>query len=200
MVAIAGHVIKVDHADTKSTFTIEDNSGSLDAVQWNDENSDSLQDQQDSGVVEGNNVRVIGSVRTQQDKRYVMVFKVFPVQSNEEMDAHKLEIEYHKMLIRKMNDKENAAIGANNFGLSNSMMANPMTSGNSASFGNAKYDAIYKMVSGCDREEGISRDDLSQNLAGKMGKKDVDDGLEYLSNEGHVYSTVDEDHFKTTDS
>ena len=35
---------------------------------------------------------------------------------------------------------------------------------------------------------------------GKMSKKDVDDGLEFLSNEGHIYSTTDEDHFKTTDS
>ena len=127
-----------------------------------------------------------------------MVFKVFPVQNEEEMDAHKLEIEYHKLLIRKMNDKENAAIGANNYGLSNSMMTSSASSG--ASFGNAKYDAIYKMVSGCDREEGISRDELSQNLQGKMGRKDVDEGLEFLSNEGHIYSTVDEDHFKTTDS
>merc|ERR1719245_482465 len=65
-------------------------------------------------------------------------------------------------------------------------------SGAGASFGNAKYDAIYKMVSGCDREEGISRDELSQNLQGKMGRKDVDEGLEFLSNEGHIYSTVDE--------
>ena len=47
-----------------------------------------------------------------------------------------------------MNDKENAAIGANsNFGLSNSMMSSGApstgTSGGS-SFGNAKYDSLYK--------------------------------------------------------
>ncbi len=101
-------------------------------------------------------------------------------------------------MIRKMNEKENATIGAN-YGLSNSMMSTA-PSGNSASFGNAKYDSIYKMISGCDREEGISRDELTQQLNSKMSRKDVDDGLEFLSNEGHIYSTTDEDHFKTTDS
>ena len=47
---------------------------------------------------------------------------------------------------------------------------------------------------------GISRDEVFQNLSSKMSKGDVDQALEFLSNEGHVYSTTDEDHFKTTDS
>ena len=76
----------------------------------------------------------------------------------------------------------------------------PSGGGSSASFGNAKYDALYKMVSACEREEGMSRDELGQQLSGKMSRKEVDDALEFLSNEGHIYSTTDEDHFKTTDS
>ena len=36
------------------------------------------------------------------------VFKVSLVQSDEEKDSHKLEVEHSKLLIRKMNDKENA--------------------------------------------------------------------------------------------
>ena len=70
-----------------------------------------------------------------------------------------------------MNDKENAAIGANsNFGLSNSMMSSgaPSTgTGGGSSFGNAKYDSLYKMVSGCDREEGMSREELASTLGGE---------------------------------
>ena len=98
------------------------------------------------------------------------VFKVSLVQSDEEKDSHKLEVEHSKLLIRKMNDKENAAIGANsNFGLSNSMMSSgaPSTgTGGGSSFGNAKYDSLYKMVSGCDREEGMSREELASTLGG----------------------------------
>ena len=76
MVAVVGQIMKVDHADTKTTIYLEDNSGSIEAVRWNDENTDSQEDQVAQGIVEGNNVRVIGSVRAQQDKRYLMVFKV----------------------------------------------------------------------------------------------------------------------------
>jgi len=205
MVSVVGKILSVDHGETKSTIVIEDNTGSIESVQWHDENSETVQDQQENGVVEGATVRILGSVRTQQDKRYLMIFKVSPVENEEEKDSHLLEVEHCKLLIRKMNDKENAAIGANNsinYGLSNSMMASsaPSGVGSSSSFGNAKWDALYKMVSACEREEGMSRDELAQQLGGKMSKKDVDDGLEFLSNEGHIYSTTDEDHFKTTDS
>ena len=33
----------------------------------------------------------------------------------------------------------------------------------------------------------------------KMSKQEMDAALDYLSSEGHIYSTIDEDHFKTTD-
>ena len=70
----------------------------------------------------------------------------------------------------------------------------------SYSFGNAKQDSVYRMVAACEREEGIGRDELLSALKSKMSKTELDEALEFLSNEGHVYSTTDEDHFKTTDS
>merc|ERR1712073_59626 len=129
-----------------------------------------------------------------------MIFRVSPIQNDEEQDSHKLEVEHCKLLIRKMNEKENAAIGANNYGLSNSMVSSSATPSSAALFQNPKHESVYKMVCGCQREEGISRDEVFQNLSSKMSKGDVDQALEFLSNEGHVYSTTDEDHFKTTDS
>ena len=44
------------------------------------------------------------------------------------------------------------------------------------------------------------RDEVLSGLKGRgLTKKDVDDALTYLSDEGHIYATMDEDHFKTTD-
>ena len=195
-IVVCGEIKSVDDAETKTTFHVDDGTGQVECVLWKDESGNKDKDP-DSVITQGTNVRVLGSVRSQQDRRYVMVFRVASVMSEEELDAHKIEIEHSKLLIRQMNEKENAAIGAN-FGLSNSMVASGQGSGNS--FGNAKQDAVYKMVAACEREEGIGRDEIFQTLQSKMSKKDLDDALEFLSNEGHVYSTTDEDHFKTTDS
>lgn len=95
-------------------------------------------------------------------------------------------------------------------------------SGGGQSFGNAKQDLVYKMVSACTRDEGLQRDEVeysdvntakpnpemkqivlhqvAQQLNGKMSKKEVNDALDYLSGEGHIYSTIDDDHFKAIDS
>lgn len=196
MVTVVGKVLSVEHAETKSTYVLEDDSGSVEAVHWVEETSAAKND----GVSEGTHARIVGSVRSQSDKKYVMIFRISPVECPEEVDAHKLEILHAKLKIKQLAEKENAAIGANAGGLSNSMMTSSSSSGVSNSFGNAKHDAVYKMVAGCDRDEGIGRDELFQQLASRMSKNDVNASLTFLSEDGHIYSTTDDDHFKTTDS
>ena len=69
----------------------------------------------------------------------------------------------------------------------------------SNSFGDAKKDMVYKMICGCSREEGIDREELLSGLKNKITKSELDSALDFLSGEGHVYSTVDDDHFKAID-
>ena len=58
-------------------------------------------------------VRVIGAVRTLQDKKHVMVFRIVQIDNSDEIEAHPLEVTHAKLKIRQLRDKENAAIGAN---------------------------------------------------------------------------------------
>jgi len=197
---IVARVIGVQQGDTKATYTVEDNTGSLDAILWKDEQTGKGME---DDIAEGQDVRVVGTVRANPggDGRHMMTFKISPVSCDEEVESHKLEVSHSKLLIKNMNEKENAAIGANNtnYGLSNSMVGTgnaPATPANS--FGNPKYDKIYKIVSATPAEEGISRFEVQKTA--NMPQNEVDNALEWLSNEGHVYSTMDEDHFKTTDS
>ena len=128
---VVGKVINIQHSETKSTYTIEDDTGSIDAVMWKDETTGKGLDEE-RNTSEGQDLRVLGSVRTQSDKKYLMAFRLEQINGGqEELDCHKLEVEHSKLIIRNMNEKENAAIGAN-YGLSNSMV-----SSNSAPAANA---------------------------------------------------------------
>ena len=124
-----------------------------------------------------------------------MAFRVAPVTGGQaEMDGHKLEVAYAKIKIRQLVDKENAAIGANP--LSNSMvggfggstgMSNGAGGGGGSvgsTFGNPKHESVFKMLQACSREEGLHRDEVVKGLNGRLTKKEVDDALAYLSDEG----------------
>lgn len=209
MVVIVGQVKSIDNQATKTTYRIEDNTGAIDAVLWIDENKEPSSD-----VSESIYVRVVGGVRTNQDKKYILAYKISPTSGAAENDGHLLDVVYARYKIKELRDKEDMAAGiggggGGGAGLTNSMMggfgggsssSSMAGSGGGQSFGNAKQDLVYKMVSACTRDEGLQRDEVAQQLSGKMNKKEVNDALDYLSGEGHIYSTIDDDHFKAIDS
>lgn len=205
MVEIVGTVQSVDNQATKTTYVIDDDTGSVKAVHWTD--NDNVAPVGDA-ISERMTVRVVGSFKSLKGDKHVMVFRICPVEGPEEVDAHKLEVQHAKLKIRQVVDKENRSIGIGNSqaggGLSNSMVSgfgqNAGATSMSSAFANQKHDAVFKLLSGCTREEGLSRDEMMDGLKGRLTRKDLDDALEYLSGEGHIYSTMDDDHFKTTDA
>jgi len=203
MVEFVGQVKNVDVASSKTTYTVDDDTGSISAVHWTD--GDKSVSTPGESIGEGTHARVVGVVRASKGEKHVMVFRINEVEGREEVDAHKLEVVHAKLKIKQLVNKENSAIGANP--LSNSMVGGfggstggDMGGGGGSSFGNPKHEAVFKMLQGCTRDEGLHRDELLAGLKDKMSKKDLDDALSYLSDEGHIYSTMDEDHFKTTDA
>merc|ERR1719341_196300 len=143
MIVVCGKVNAVERAATKTTYHLEDNSGTLEVVQWIDEGSAGAEHN------EGDEVKVVGSVRTQGEKKLGMGSSSAP------------------------------------------------SSGQS--FGHKNYDLVYQLIKSSTEEQGVDRDNINQQVRTKMSKQEMDSALDYLSSEGHIYSTIDEDHFKTTD-
>ena len=48
-------------------------------------------------------------------------------------------------------------------------------------------------------DAGVSVTIILEQVTGKFGEHEVKEAIEWLSSEGHVYSTIDDDHFKSTD-
>jgi replication factor A2 len=47
-------------------------------------------------------------------------------------------------------------------------------------------------------ESGVRVDDVVTQLNGRFTEAQVRESVEHLVNEGHLYSTIDDDHFKST--
>ena len=141
----------------------------------------------------------------------MMAFKVSEICSQAEYDAHLLEVVYSKLKLRQLNGKINGQIGMSD-GMSQSMLGGGLSvqgggggggggaaSGPGQSFGNKNYDLVYGIIRQTVVESGCDRDTIFNQAKKTMSKSDMDNALDFLSSEGHIYSTIDEDHFKTTD-
>ena len=101
-------------------------------------------------------------LRTQGKKKHIMAFKISPVPTQEEYDAHMLEIVYSHIKLRKLQQKNNGQMGASDDSLSNSMMGGGLgiqgtavTSSAGQSFGNKNYDQVYGMIRQSIDEAGL---------------------------------------------
>merc|ERR1719341_2574983 len=200
MIVVCGKVNAVERAATKTTYHLEDNSGTLEVVQWVDEGSAGAEHN------EGDEVKVVGSVRTQGEKKHVMAFKISAVSCKAEWDAHLLQVVYSKLKLRQLNQAANGgAMDTQTTGLTNSMMGGGLGMGSSSapssgqSFGHKNYDLVYQLIKSSTEEQGVDRDNINEQGVDRdnINQQEMDSALDYLSSEGHIYSTIDEDHFKT---
>merc|ERR1712025_577872 len=204
MVVVVGRVVTMEKAATKSTYQIQDDSGELEVIQWLEEGTNQPE------YSEGSPVKVIGSIRTQAEKKHIMAFKISAVPTQEEYDAHLLEVVYSHLKLRQLQQKINGQIMGGDGSLSQSMMGGGLgiqgsaasgyvSSSANQSFGNKNYDLVYGLIKQSTDEAGIDRDSVFGGVKKNMSRSEMDNALDFLSSEGHIYSTIDEDHFKTTD-
>ncbi|XP_072465647.1 replication protein A 32 kDa subunit isoform X2 [Notamacropus eugenii] len=82
------------------------------------------------------------------------------------------------------------SFGGNSFGGSSLMPANGLT---------ATQNQVLNLIKACPRPEGMNFQDLKSQLH-NLNVSVIKQVVDFLSNEGHIYSTVDDDHFKSTDA
>ena len=206
MVEFVGIVKDVHVHPCKITYIIEDASGSISVVQWCDGEKAVK-----SGEVLSKDryVKVIGVLRSSIfGVKHITVFWISGVDGQAEVDAHKLGVVHARLKMRQLVEAQNSAIGDPNIYMLSDSVAGFVPSSRSSqssarssfprsSFPNPNIESVYKMVQGCTIDEGLRRNELMEMLKGEMSKKDLDNALLYLSDEGHIYSVMDKDHFKT---
>jgi len=211
VVTVVGLVKRVETTTTKNSFFIDDQTATIEAVNYvgtDDEGTVGF----NTVLVEGTYGRIIGALRVAKGAKYIIIFKVFPISNMNEVTCHAFEVMYAAMKLKKLREAETMKTGVGmssglNNVLSNSMIGNNMmgagpTKGpvsDSVHGLNANQTMVFRVISGCKEESGIHKSDIIQNLKNKLNEKDIMVQIEFLSAEGHIFSTVDDDHYKSTD-
>ncbi|KAM7383171.1 hypothetical protein PAMP_002844 [Pampus punctatissimus] len=206
-VTIVGVIRSTDKSMTNIQYKVDDMTGApMDVKQWVDTEDPSV----DSAVLPpGTYVKVSGNLRSFQNHRSVVAFSVRTLEDMNEITSHMLEVVQAHMAL----GKPHAMLGTGG-GISSSdkPMSRPGMESRGGMGGgyagandmannglSAHQNQVLSLIRGCPDQQGISIQDLKQRLSG-MSLAVIKQAVEFLSNEGHIFSTIDEDHYKSTDN
>ncbi|XP_018554209.1 replication protein A 32 kDa subunit [Lates calcarifer] len=203
-VTIVGIIRSTDKSMTNIQYKVDDMTGApMDVKQWVDTEDPSV----DSTVLPpGTYVKVSGNLRSFQNHRSVVAFSVRPLEDMNEITSHMLEVVQAHMVLGKPQSMSGAGGGTSSNVAPMSRSGTDNTGGSYAGANDmvnnglsANQNQVLSLIRSCQDAQGISIQDLKQRLSG-MSLAVIKQAVEFLSNEGHIFSTIDEDHFKSTDS
>uniref|UniRef100_M4BG16 Replication protein A C-terminal domain-containing protein n=1 Tax=Hyaloperonospora arabidopsidis (strain Emoy2) TaxID=559515 RepID=M4BG16_HYAAE len=218
-VRLVGLLTNLTPHSTSLRFQLDDGSGSFDCQYFLAALDDAeASDGELNRLREGSYVQVVGKLRTFQGKTSLSCFNVAPLDDMNELTHHLLEVIY----VHCYNTKGGAAVHSEPGKLDVSMTSfQTPTKGAEDEWGKqtshgaaiggyggdnsmAESDfspdqkAILDVLSTCTSDHGLKIDLIFNNLRGQMTEPQLQSALNYLISEGHVYSTIDENHFKRT--
>lgn len=195
-VKIIGAVRSADVQSTNIMYTIEDGTGALDVKQWSDDNdAEAIGEMKKQTAKEGIYVKVIGQISEYEGKKQLVANSVQRLSSGNELTHHLLEVMYCAEKYKLADSIVAAPVMQNNngtaFGNNNSMQAK-MEGGDDAS---AIKERVLQFLRENDSETGASIDVCIQQLK-DIAEADIREAAEFLSEEGQIYSTINESFFK----
>lgn len=215
-VELVGIVRSFEHKETKFVCSVEDHSGVIDVTHWTNEGADDAA----ASIRDNLYVHCIGQIKDYQGKKTVNAYKITHITNPNQVTAHLMAV-VHTHLIATRGNKDfaggrasmggpppvyGAAVDLSLHGGAGAYHHQPMHGGHAG--GHVQHAnglsgdqnlVLDKIKTFADSEVGISLDQIIAEVKGRMDANTVKKIIEFLSGEGHVYSTVDDIHFKSTD-
>ncbi|KAJ2725424.1 Omega-amidase nit3 [Coemansia sp. Benny D115] len=206
-VTFIGVVRSFNRQNTNINYSIEDGTGMIDVRLWtNDTDMDSDGTSGDPGVKEGEYARVYGDLKFFNGKRHVTANRVRPVTDHNEIAYHGAEAIYvHLTKTRGVAPALHGSVGgaqkpevkmAGGFGNQQGGMIGGGTNSMGMSLVQAAVMEGIKTTNFS--PEGVSITAVKNSLAGRFQPSEIAAAVEWLTQEGHIYSTIDDNTFLPT--
>uniref|UniRef100_A0A0K8TSG2 Putative single-stranded dna-binding replication protein a rpa medium 30 kd subunit n=1 Tax=Tabanus bromius TaxID=304241 RepID=A0A0K8TSG2_TABBR len=185
-------VRNVDSSATKITYLLEDHTGQIDAHYWLEEGDT----QKAPDVMVNCYARVYGTVRQLGGKKTMMIFKMIPVASLNEVTTHLLEVLNARYKAEEYSKKGNS--GLNDFSHAGVPTSFHMQTDDNHGL-EGKQLVVFQAIKNHGSEEGISRMELQRKFS-HIASHELQNILDYMTQEGHIYTSIDAEHFLSTDA
>ncbi|XP_063364230.1 replication protein A 32 kDa subunit [Cydia amplana] len=203
IVSLVARVRNIRMQSTKITYTIQDMTGRMRAVLWLDQEAMDEDDKSSPKVNVNDYIQIYGNVKTNKGKKVVMIFKIMPITDVNAITFHYLQCINNKVKMEAESKKEKPVANSNstfNGGLPANSMVGMADSGGSVNGLNPRQMMVFNLIRASTQEQGISKQDMYASLKERMPQVEFENILEWMCGEGHIYSTIDEEHFRATDA
>lgn len=204
-VRLLGLVMNKAERVTDVTFTLDDGTGRIDVNRWVNETSDT----NEMAIIQnGMYVIINGSLKGFQGKKHVVAFSVRPV-----VDFNHITLHFIECIHVHLDNTRPKGAGLPQ-AQSSSMVQNPIKNDvkgyqnslpnqlSSSTGAKGSETDIYKLVldvfqepANLARDHGLHVDEVVQRLGIPLNK--IKDAIDYHVDVGHIYSTIDDNHFKS---
>ena len=187
---LLGKVVKANVSATTQEYVVDDGTGAVNVKRWVDAEDESAK----GAVAVGQYVRVYGHVRVFQGVRSVIAFNLRPVTDFNEVTYHFLEVVYwraqRRARARRAAGRRRRARGHR--------VRRPAAAAPAA--GGSCSDDVFSIFTGPQGQDpnGVNIADVVAALNGRFTDAQVREAVESLVNDGHLYSTIDDAHFRST--
>ncbi|CAN7993597.1 unnamed protein product [Ixodes pacificus] len=200
-VTVVGLVTHVDQQSTKVSYTVDDRTGPpLEGHIFATEPEEQARIL--SQLVEGTYVRVVGSVRSVDGRRMLKTFRAFGLTDLNELTMHLAEVIHTHMALLVDSKKAPAEDRVDGGGMVKPEPMDTSTFGGGVANNSLglepKQNMVYELIRECRTPIGISLDEVCAKVK-SLSRAAIKDVVEFLSNEGHIYTTMDDCHYKATD-
>jgi len=199
-VAIVGVILRVEQKSTNTLYTLDDGTAQMDVMFWTTGEESEHQIKKKEMWAEGKYVKAIGTLRVFQGKRNIAANTICLVKDPNQIIFHQLQaISVYNEFSKASGSQGSGDMGA---AVSTAMGASPIKPPNVASTVdsgldlNAVQQAVCNAIGASQNEQGCNINDIRQALAGKFDTAQIPNVLDYLSSEGHIYPTIDDDHYQ----
>lgn len=188
---------------TNILYQVEDGTGLLDVKHWLDDNEGStMAELREQTLKENIYLKIIGQIKDYEGKKMVVANSIRPLTTGNELTHHMLQVTYSAEKFKRADSivAPPSRIGSSGigFGSHNPGHSSMMTSGRSTGMGNALKDLVMDFIrlEGEMSERGADiRKCIQQLKLQNHSESDIRRVVEDLSGEGHIYSTIDDDHY-----
>merc|ERR1712135_132408 len=199
-VEVFGMITDVSENSTAVTYMLNDLTGEdMQVKHWLEEADDEAESRASQILKRGQYVRVCGNVRDLAGTRGLIGFRIFPINDMNEFSCHALEVIHSQMLHKYMKSGAGGSIAANG-AMDTSVNGAGPSNGPAPVPGLQTLQHRVLQAIQMDRTESGPHVKQVMRSIGSTDEQAVRNAIDFLSNEGHIYSTTDDDHHKATDS